>query len=28
VSRLFPRQGGFSSGSTRGHFRNETRRRR
>ena len=28
VSRLFPRQGGFSSGSIRGHFRNETRRRR
>ena len=28
VSRLFPRQGRFSSGAIRGHFRNETRRRR
>jgi hypothetical protein len=28
VSRLFPRLGGFTSGAIRGHFRNETRRRR
>jgi hypothetical protein len=28
VSRLFPRQGGFTNGAIRGHFRNETRRRR
>ena len=28
VSRLFPRKGGFSSGAIRGHFRDQTRRRR
>jgi hypothetical protein len=28
VSRLFPRQGKFTAGAIRGHFRNETRRRR